>query len=345
MVKAKLDPIQRVSGRYKKPGEAIPQVDPMLMHGLAKAIRTELDLAATPMEQALQRAAPKGEILFELNKVLREKLYDHVQTTRKVDLRPVARKYGMNATIKGEAADLTTPKGFFEHLFSSYTFPTLRAVAARIGETAGKQMMNRLKSLKKGFDYSMTPAEEALVTRPASVKPQPQAFIAGAPEKPGPFYNYGIEEGPPAPEPSVGPIHPWTGGVSPYPPPTLAGQTQKFGQSSTPQWTGQPGKPGEFFPGKRGLIAEGPEGAKQVRDYRQQQQLFSIQQTPPPRWQPTLRETSTLKDLIDMRNEIVSYLARSNPQGKARAEYINDVKAIQVEITRRQQARRAGPKQ
>lgn len=359
MVKAKLDPIQAVIDRYKKPGEAIPQVDPMLMHGLAKTIRTELDLATTAMEQALQRAVPKGEILFELNKVLREKLYDHVQMTRGRDIRPVARKYGMNAMVKGEAADLTTPKGFFESLFSSYTFPTRRAIAARIGETAGKQMANRLKSLHRGFKHALTAEEEALVTRPSLPhKPPPRATIAGSPEKPGPTYDYGIEEGPLAPEPPPGPtavIRPYGGGPTPkgevyWPEKTAPLERQSaFGERASPESSGKPGKPGEFFPGKQGIrqevIGTDPvtgKPIKQVRNYRKQQQLFSLYQTPPPRWKPTERLTSTLKDLTDMRNEIVRYLARSGVKGAARQEYIADVKAIQAEITRRLAARKAG---
>lgn len=354
MVQAKLDPIQKVIDRYKKPGEAIPQVDPMMIHGLVKAIRNELDLAATPMEQGIQRQLPKGEILFELNKVLRDKLYEHVETTRGVDLRPVARKYGMNATIKGEAADLTTPKGFFETLFSSYTFPTPRAVAARIGETAGKQLISRMKSLKKGFDFKMTPEEELLVTRPNMPKSRPRASIAGPPQQLGPTYNYGIEEGPLAPEPAPGPTARfinWSGrtpsGENVWPAPTKPGVQQSIAENALPDSSGQPGKPGEFFPGKQGKQWEtDPKTGEPIRrDYRKQEQLFSIKQTPPPRWKPTEHVTSTLQDLQAMKSEIVDYLANGNPSATARRDYIADVRALQSEITRRQQARKAGPQQ
>jgi hypothetical protein len=361
MVKNKLDPIQKIIDQYKKPGEAIPQVDPMLMHGLRKAIRNELDLATTPMEQAIQRQMPKGEILFELDKVLRDKLYDHVQMTRGTDIRPIARKYAMNAMVRGEAADLTTPKGFFETLFSSYTFPTPRAIAARVGETAGKQMMNRLKDLNRGFSHKMTPAEEALVTRPSPLKPTYRSSIAGQtnPPRRGPSIEHGPEPGMIAPEPPPGPtaiIRNWAGptpkGENVWPAPTKPGVQPPFAERALPESTGKPGKPGEFFPGKQGVRREvvgvDPKTGKpirEVRDYRNQQQLFSIYQTPPPRWKPTERLTSTLKDLTDMRNEIVSYLAKSDVKGTARQEYIADVKAIQAEITRRQQARKAGQQQ
>jgi len=361
LVESKLNPIQRILDRYKRPGEAIPQVDPMMFHGLAKAIRTELDLAPTPMQQALERQTPRGELLFTLNKVLRDKLYDHVQMTRGTDIRPIARKYGMNAMVKGEAADLTTPKGFFETLFSSYTFPTPRAIAARVGETAGKQMMNRLKSMNKGFSHKMTPAEEALVTRPSLPKLPPTSSIAGQTNLPrrGPSIERGPEPGMIAPEPPPGPTARfinWTGqtpkGENVWPAPTKPGTQQAFGEGALPESSGKPGKPGEFFPGKQGIrhevVGVDPKTGrpiKEVRDYRNQQQLFSIRQTPPPRWKPTERLTSTLKDLTDMRNEIVSYLAKSDVKGVARQEYIADVKAIQAEITRRQAARKAGQQQ
>lgn len=361
MVKAGVDPIQEVINTFKRPGEAIPQVDPMLMHGLAKTIRAKLNLAATPMEQALQRQMPQGEILFELNKVLRDKLYDHVKMTRDFDMRTAARKYGRIADIKGEAADLTTPKGFFETLFTSYTFPTPRAVAARIGETAGKQLVNNMKALNKGFKGAMTPEETASVVQPRTPKSwdQPRGSIgergADIPvERVTGYEQTAQSAGTMAPEaPPAGAYFrniapgPTPTGEANWPVPTKPGTQTPFGERATPQWTGQPGKPGEFFPGKRGIIAEtvgtDPKTGKpikEVRDYRNQGQLFSVEQTPPPRWQPTAHETSTLKDLLEIRNEIVSYLAKVNPQGKIRQDYIADVKALQAEITRRQAAQR-----
>ena len=48
---------------------------------------------------------------------------------------------------------------------------------------------------------------------------------------------------------------------------------------------------------------------------------------------------------MDMRNEIVSYLAKSDVKGATRQEYIADVKALQAEITRRLEARKAGRQQ
>ena len=366
MVQNKLDPIQKIIDQYKKPGEAIPQLDPMMIHGLVKAIRNELDLATTPMEQGIQRQLPKGEILFELNKVLRDKLYDHVQTTRKVDIRTAARKYGMTAGIKGEAANLSTPKGFFETLFSSYTFPTPRAIAARIGETAGKQLISDMKELKRGFDIKMTPAEEALVTRPSLPKLPYRSSIAGQTQVPGrgPSIERGPEPDMIAPEPQPGPtaiIRPYGGGPTPkgeayWPERTpLLGRQSAFGENALPDKPMPPtgSKTGEFtfYPGKSGKKTEiviDPETGKPIqvrRDYRAQKQLFSEPMTAPPRWKPTEHVTSTLLDLQQMRTELVNYLQRGTPTAAARKEYIADVRSLQAEIKRRQAARKAGQQQ
>jgi hypothetical protein len=131
------------------------------------------------------------------------------------------------------------------------------------------------------------------------------------------------------------------------PPPTVTGTQSIFGERSTPQHTGQPGRPGEFFPGKRGVKRETTteitgydskgnpitEPVKRALDYRQQQQLFGIQQTAP-RFNPMERTNYTNMELRSLLKDTVDFI-QSNPNHPDVQLLRQNLQAVRDELIRR----------
>lgn len=131
-----------------------------------------------------------------------------------------------------------------------------------------------------------------------------------------------------------------------------------FGERATPQWTGNPKQPGEFFPGKQGPMreplldehgmptSEGGRILKEIRDYRRQSQLFGIDQTKPavPKFAPSIDGVLiSTQDLKTTLNEIQVYL-KNNPTSGQRSQLMLDSIDLLREINRRYAASQVNKK-
>lgn len=121
------------------------------------------------------------------------------------------------------------------------------------------------------------------------------------------------------------------------PPETITGQQTSIAEHALPD--------SPFYPGKGGLHVEtitGPDGkpTQVLRDYSQQHQLFSVNQTPY-HWSPTVRATSTLQDLSALSHEIDTYLKTQNPPPNIRRQWESDLEDVNHEIHRRKEAQKA----
>lgn len=90
---------------------------------------------------------------------------------------------------------------------------------------------------------------------------------------------------------------------------------------------------------KTGKVLRDPVTNKPVidRDFTAQKQLFSVDQTPY-RWQPAMRETSSMQDLRAMRSEIEQYIRQQRPTGAKLKAWTKDMEDIDREIYRRVEA-------
>lgn len=153
--------------------------DSASFHKVVKEARNEISsvLGKNPFEKQAMLGTPEGQIAEAHYEVLRDHLYDHVKQRTGTDLRPTGDAYGALSQLEQEALGMPGPRGLLEEIFSSYTFPTPRAVAARVGERIGKHMLSNPKKLASAFaryakEFASNPAEQAKVTQPFRGKRQ-----------------------------------------------------------------------------------------------------------------------------------------------------------------------------
>lgn len=146
------------------------------LHEFAKEARARIQskLAKNAFDRQAAFGTPDGKMAESYNTALRDRLYQHVLEKTKTDLRPIAERYGALSELEQTALGLAEPKSFLEKLFTSYTFPTKRAVAARVGESLGQHMISDMKLLNRAFKeysevFARSPAERAKVTQPFRV--------------------------------------------------------------------------------------------------------------------------------------------------------------------------------
>ena len=151
------------------------------LHEFAKEARAAIQakLAKNSFDRQAAFGTPDGKMAESFNTALRDRLYQHVQQNTGVDLRPIAERYGALSELEQTALGLAEPQSFLEKLFTSYTFPTKRAVAARVGERIGQHMISDMKLLERAFNnYKLEPQKVTLpfrlrATAPASLHPTP----------------------------------------------------------------------------------------------------------------------------------------------------------------------------
>lgn len=151
------------------------------LHEFAKEARASIQskLAQNSFDRQAAFGTPDGKMAESFNTALRDRLYQHVQEKTGVDLRPTAERYGALSELEQTALGLAEPQSFLEKLFTSYTFPTKRAVAARAGEQLGKHMISDMKLLERAFDrYKLEPQKITQPFRlraaaPVSLPPRP----------------------------------------------------------------------------------------------------------------------------------------------------------------------------
>lgn len=136
------------------------------LHEFAKEARAAIQskLAKNAFDRQAAFGTPDGKMAESFNTALRDRLYQHVQERTGVDLRPTSERYGALSELEQTALGLSAPKSLLEQLFTSYTFPTQRAIAARVGERIGQHMISDMKLLEKAFNkYKLEPQK---ITQP-----------------------------------------------------------------------------------------------------------------------------------------------------------------------------------
>ena len=159
------------------------------LHTFVKEARNDIQtvLGKNPFDKQAMLGTPEGKIAESYYEVMRDHLYDHIQTKTKVDLRPIGDAYGALSELEEAFLGMAQPRSLLEEMFTSYTFPTPRAIAARVGERIGKHMLSDPKLLDRAFaqyakefaDPKKGAVERAKVTQPFWV----QRSLAQAPQQ------------------------------------------------------------------------------------------------------------------------------------------------------------------
>ena len=267
--------------------DAYPEMSTAAIEELAATLRAQLDIPKGPFAMFDEMAGSKTATMKALEDAVRDSLYEHVNLTHNTDIRPAMRAYGDLSGIERLVRDVPEPTSFIEKALSTYTFPTKRAIAARLGEQSARQLMGTMWRLNRALGkYKLDPSLVTPIAEPRfpmmydlpSMKPTvaeqlTAAAKSGRADKP-------LPSSPPIKPPEFSkvpdalPRDPITGELlipeswnyerlhkdiekaRVRPPETLTGTQASIAENVLPESSGQPGKPGEFFPGKQGVHRE-----------------------------------------------------------------------------------------
>lgn len=269
-----------------------------------KRAEERMKLDAGNFDKAAYEKTFKGWVKNHVYDGLREWLGEKTKGTFGVDVRDALRRYGAVSDIVQEWEKMPGKRGIMERLEGSFTSGTAPNIRGRAFQMASGVFKTPDYLVSRGFaNYKPYP----------NTQPLPTIGMRRSGGAGGQMDLLPADQSTPLFQPPAERI------------PSL-GERQAQYQRGMETW--KAAKP-ELPKGQLSLEKGIPP------------QLFGLEQTPY-RWRPTMRETSTLKDLVEMRAEIIGYLKDAKPTPSIRHEWAKDVLAIEQEINRRKKAQAAG---